>query len=737
MLIITVTEKISNIPNFYFDENGQLNLDLFTDTELEETSRLGNNLDSISSDAILEIDIPTTLKNRLIFESIGAVDAFIPNSNRKIKVSIDNTGLRIEGRTIQVTSLTEDTYTVSISGKVNAWIDYIKSTKIKDLDLGNYLYNIPTIQDTIANNFTYTDDGSIVFTPLVNYGKWKQEDVVSYEDYRLWLSPLGILQQAFCETGFKFRCPLLESDYGRRLWLYLLKPNFADTAIDLDTASFRASYTFDESILNQIGPLAFDDDFSPPNFDPNNLYDPSSGRYGSANITADYYVELDINYQHPSAAPINLGLRWVKRNSISGVITPLKSDTFDLIPNAVTNIIYKCEDVTLGIGETIEIQVFPALSSTATAMEVLTGSTFYNEVKKKKLGLGDTIVLGNIIRDSYKVIDLLKGLTHLYNFKVLTNEVTKEVFFFTEQDADLYGEQLEGYFNTDLDLDWTRKINRGSYTVEAIAKPIGRNLQLGFKDSSDAFIAEQGLDTNPYLKEVDFGDDFLPQDNPQLNPFFEPTLQAFDLSIAFSGAASKDGVYIPFIWDTPRDDDGSRPNQAQNINPRICLAYPSSRVLIPPTYTGLSINVLSSYRFNDGTGIVSSNFYNPFGQIWETGLQYRPQGTGTFLDFEETVVYDASGYRPDLDGLYEILHQNTFNRVYLSEVFNLVMLLDSFDISQFSHRNLVYLEYTARMSNLVGYFRVLEYSGFTLGRTNLVQLTLQADRVPVQESDLC
>lgn len=737
MITILILQQPSYVPSFYLDNEDRLFLDLFADTEVELTSKFGQDIGSITSDAVLEIDIPATKKNRFVFDSLGFVNGFNVNHSRKSKIEISNGGLTISDRTIQITGVNETAYTVLISGKVNAWIDDIKNKKIAEVDLGAYEFTVANITDTWQNNAAYKDNGSIVFLPLVNYGRWNNEGSVTYEELRPFLSPLGILQKAFCEAGFKFRCPLLETNRGRRRWCYLLKPNYADQATDLQASSFRASNTAPIDINGLFGPLVFDDDFTPPNFDTGNNYDNTTGRYRNDGVTCDFTFIGRVDYFHSTGANLNVAFQWRKRNTITGQSTDLNIITIDLVVNGTTAVQFSALDVELTAGDEVDLLVFPSISSGTTTMQINTGSYIFNLVKKAKLGLGDNILLQNIVDTRYTVYNFLKGIVHLYNLKTFTDEISKTVWFLPEDQANWYGDALEGYFKEN-NIDWTAKVNQRSYTAE-IEKELSRTFRLGFKESTDNYINSLSLDNELYTKELDQGDDFEVGITEDRNPFFEPTFNALDTSIGVNVAGvGQSGAYIPFMWDADLKENNTRPEPAQNIAPRIIIVKPYGQVGLQPDITGLPGTFIASRWFLTDTQAgttTEQTLQNLSFQVCSIDVLYADPAVSPVLDIvDEGLAYDISVYRPDLEGGYEIFYQDSIDRLYFALTFELTLYLQDLDISKFSHRDLIYLNYLSRFGNLVGYFRVLEYRGYTLNQNQLTRVSLTAQLPPVRET---
>ena len=126
------------------------------------------------------------------------------------------------------------------------------------------------------------------------------------------------------------------------------------------------------------------------------------------------------------------------------------------------------------------------------------------------------------------------------------------------------------------------------------------------------------------------------------NPFFEPTLNAFDSKI--SGYAVQIGVsppqisgnYIPFMWDGV-PTDSNYPQVGFQYAPRIATMQ-ANGVQVPllnPSITGYDTDSQSVFVYED----TLSFFQLIFGQIFPSGAK-RLVGLGpTVVDNTDTIVY--------------------------------------------------------------------------------------------------
>ncbi|MBK9258172.1 MAG: hypothetical protein IPM42_22255 [Saprospiraceae bacterium] len=146
-------------------------------------------------------------------------------------------------------------------------------------------------------------------------------------DFRPLIHALKTMQLAFCEAGWKFSCPILETDTGRRLVTYSLKKELFSSEDDLKRIKFKA--TTEGSQRFQHKGIGLDylttkltssgGDWTKLKFnieveDPGGNYDPATGifsRPGIFDIQADLIIDYLISDASAFGSGSNIGFRLV------------------------------------------------------------------------------------------------------------------------------------------------------------------------------------------------------------------------------------------------------------------------------------------------------------------------------------------------------------------------------------------------------------------------------------------
>jgi hypothetical protein len=707
-----------SLPSFYKDTDGLFSFDLRQGTNVAITKQIdeATEVGKIRQDTVKNFDIPATKKNRAIIGQLGNPQAFNTLHNIPFQVKIIVGDYILPEQFARVVGMSDKGgFELEISGDSFGWIKPISNQKLSDIELGTFDFTEANITSAQANDFEYTDGGLIVNFPLVNYGAWPLGDKVQLEDFRFWFNVLGLLQEGFCQIGWKFVCPILETSYGRRLWTYLLKENFRESSVSLTGLEFMAERSTPLDILNKIGCLPFDDDFTPPNGDPGNNYNPITGIY-QAQVVADFFFEGSVTVVGTGVATIIL--QWIKTDQF-GNTTVFKIEDFRFQNAGTFPIASNVSDVELFSTDQFCLLII-SLAQT-TSFDLDTGSKIWNEVKSADFERGDTIILNQLFAENYRTMDLLKGVVHLFNLKPETNNATKTVSFYPENGANDFffeGTQEAFFLPNSEAKDWTDKIQCESLIEDLQRKELKEEYLFAFAKSTDEgnALLLRDLPLHSELIQQPQGD-FEEGRTENFNPFFEPTRNAIDRTIAFP-LTNPTAPYMPHIWDSEPNEGELLPEKpSTNIKPRICLAYGYGFVALTSTAAGQVNPTFGQYTNEDGT---IQNEYLLFSQVLPDGIAVVAATTTE----DEMIVY-GSDIRTDLVGNYEHFYEETLRTLYFGFPIEFLILLNLNDLVNFSNRDRIFFRYYSKVYGDLSLFaRVVKITDFLINRnlTTPIQL---------------
>lgn len=741
IVLVDVEPWLSQV---YMDADGYFSFDIDVDTSIAITKQVdeANAVGVLKQDTVRNFSLPITEKNAALLGDFGNPNAFNFVHEKAIKVKISVDLYELPENKIAIKRIGDQPYEVEAFGEANEWVSGLASMAIADLEFGTSpAFDWPWINDLHATKYALVDGELPVFVPYVNYGKRKERYAVSVEDLRIWHSPLFILKQAFCKLGYTFNCPILETDLGRRLWVYILAEDYANRSIATNKGFKATIAAFSQTVVTDPyayagigGEVVFDNDSAAPAYDNGGFYSTVNGQYQGSNTLADFHAIIEIT---GTATPIPgynpaYAIFLEKHNYTLGQYhlldfynspTSVQTGTYTHQLNAI-NVFVSSDEVV--IVRVIENGAFPSTINQYNSM-------FWNVPKATVIGRGDLIDLKIIIDPNYKVLELLKGVAHALDLKHET--VSKVVSFYPEDGGILYAQgQQESFFRSNSEaLDWTEKVQVGSLKSEISISKNKRNALLEFKsDGSDFKAKNTGFKFPLHSKNIDFGDSFKAGTEKYTNPFFAPTFNDFDFDVQWVWAPPfaslpSSAPYMPILWKANKSDNGVLPEAITKIEPRIVLAKRWQRMNIPE-YKENSYPTTGDIRVQDNaypTGYGGRAFYAPVSQIWPKGFTGQTT-SGTLPLDDEAIVYGTDEYNPNLNGFYEIFYYQTLKRLYSTIPLEFLIKLSFLDFLNFSQRDKIYIKYFSKtMGNISFYARVSAVTDFVLNKNISTPVLLQ------------
>lgn len=558
----------------YAEADGSVYLDLDDAFSIQLTRDIEalTNINKINVEALLGTSIVATPKNENL---IGKPTRLAVNENEYDDFTVQlMIGMRVFMQsTLRVLERKSgkrgEVFEVEILDTTSHWAVLLNTTYLPDLPWSPVEYNSQEMWDSMNMNAKYLDGDPGFWWPLVNYGRWVKDGEFNIGDFRPWFHALNVVQKAFNKVGWTVACPVLETEIGRRIGTYLLDKDYTKIKSLTDKRGFEAylldpSGTQDLKLPNPKRPAVVTKvPFKNETYDYGNNFDPATGVFTgvgyyefSIRLLGDVYI-FDRGWDD-------------RRTSILFVLIHEQADGSQIeVPG--TKVEWKDEKLREEIDATIVANVLLKPGESVYLKYRAHGDSIsrcslwnWSWIKAKALEIipteGDILDLKSAMRND-KVLDYIKGLAHLFNWKFQTNFYERKVYLLTPYDQDFFGDNVTGYFQDTLQ-DLTDYIDHSELSVK-VPQEDKKNIYLKFKESSDTAIEKLNLDEKSDLhsKFIDKGYDFNEETEIFENPYFEPT---------YNDKLNKGGV-ISLAFDVPQCLDNDQGERSYNIGPRIVI----------------------------------------------------------------------------------------------------------------------------------------------------------------------
>lgn len=547
---------------------------LFLDTdrqftvELEKGIQELTDINKINIETVLGFSLPKTLKNLCLLGREGNFDA-IDQSETDFDICVSSGGNDLVQNKLRVVSITER-IEVEIIDSTDFWLVALKSLYLDQLDYGSFEYTKANLLANMTNKAAYTTGDQGIYFPFIWYGNLSKSNNITESDFRPLFHDKGLFERIFWKIGWAVNIPILETNVGRRLGSYLLRDEFNEDKSLLEQRKFRASIGTDTTLINTSnnvsGVLIFPNEI----IDNGNNYNPITGIY-SGGVYATFVLEItaDIHISGNDSSRSYIAFQMFhEKNDGTFSECPgkveIKAKNYDSIDEKIT---IEC-NVYLYPGERV-VPKFSTGGDDFKLVRIKSKSVFYNIPISNVLQSGDVISIDNNMRHDL-ALDYIKGMVHLFNFKIITDWVTRTVHFLTPYDVEYYGETVGGYMLDEI-IDYRLKQTCKGLSIRANEKS-SKNKIYGFKGAGDAKIKEFDYEKyeEPFLKLVNNGFD-ISETEYSLNPYFEPTINM--------NVEGLDGV--GGIVDAPYMLDNTNGEYSFKIGPRKVIFYGMTELFYP------------------------------------------------------------------------------------------------------------------------------------------------------------
>ena len=591
---------MSNIIKIVLADPSGLPQEVFTDGEVvidtNEVSGLAfnkqiselNDVNKLRVNGATGTSIPYTKKNRIIFAKFLSVNNMCLDFE-PLSVNVFMDGIAREEDWLQFVGFTHADAGIEIE-LVNSkqhWLNAIEDKVLTDINFDALSDIELTWENLVANwdNFKWEDNSFLGYFPLINYGQKRTreifngetslyKDVIFVNDFRPLISVLGTIKQMFCQEGWEFRSPVLESDYGRRLWMYALKEDYYKTEIPNARGrllNFRAEFVPAVPFLWQND--IYNNDSTNGNFDLGNVFQesiPGTQPHYWKNplpfahrMKFGYYSKL----KNPHTGPVVPTMHLHISSNGPGIYDTYSQSHAAIAAGADGEITGEFE-IVVNPGDWVQFD----LEGDDATLQSYGGSYIYGTVNGKMYYNGDFVSLSDAVHP-YSFLDFFKGTVHLFNGKLKTDWATKTVWLYPEENVKLHDvEDVEGFLRPAIgEVDITNMVVSESMRMTKPLNTRTRIFKLKFKDSTDPYVIDVlGAKETLHSKVVDFGNKYNGEVVDE-NPFFEPTPEAPLYTIS-TDPGFYPPIHVPIMTDNVNKNDDDQREVSYGFGPRIFYA---------------------------------------------------------------------------------------------------------------------------------------------------------------------
>lgn len=613
----------------------------------------------LNTEGAVALSVPKTPTNDALF-----IEYLTPSTldNRKIeydcRVVQSGYGLNFDRIRVNGHNIAQGVWELELLRRRDHWADLANAFEINNLDYGDFeLTEDSVLQHWADHPGKYTGDyrnvaaEAPVWWPLVDYGGWCDASepgpneagrfkCVLVEDLRPLLSVPYILQAGFCAIGWTLEGRILESEWVKRLWTYVLKPDYykasehggrfiAKNYDEFEWLGGWSPYLICDSMIDAPTGWAVDGELFPPF--------PTAGQFKHAAIrnktagTLPFRFTLKMRVKNQSGAEIvvSMGVYEMTDTVPAGytgeVISP--ANTEYTIPNGAT--------VEVNFDETVYLKPFQAGGITCATLPtsgVFVQPGLYCEIQSASQSLmtDDAVEVAKCVHN-YTLLDVFKGFLHLIRGKVDIDFETKTVTVFPNRAADVWGEHVSGFIrDEEASVDLEPKLIQFSAKQVPVRRGIKRYTRVRFQSTDAQDQTTEGLEPK-YSRKVTNGLELPDGVDEFVNPFFSATPEGEPQGVQSGSAGRQPRPRLPQMYD---NTDGSR---SFDIQPRILYGYGPVRHINPHPIN--SINLNSSIFFNHipdagSVGLVLNVPYATQRATWDFSPTPTQRGT---------VVYGVEG----------------------------------------------------------------------------------------------
>lgn len=678
-------------------------------------------VNKISAEGVLSFNLPFSAVNDAVF--IDYESPLVLDQTRGfISVSV-----RIDGHEIPFDRLAvigrverDRQWECQLFRRADHWIELIQEKALNTIDFGQYFYftkdNIISTWDApeYQGDFTPTvEPGTglnlVAHFPLLDFGNWVDQSEqpqltnagwkpVCVEDFRPLLSLAYILKRGFCEIGWSLEGIIFDTAWFRRLWVYLLKPDFYDgenIGFKYGRAGRITGRIFDARYEIEPGSptLVFTDlEFALGGSSALPYISSLSGKWrmgirSQLPFLSKYKFRAKFNITNENIAPVSvvIAVGELSPTNTANIFETgeILSDDFqiDLEAGETKEVLLEL-DALVGYNQKAAlIWTNPGFSN----IFIESGLWFQCDPDNQSFTRFDYIDLAAMIDPKLRLIDIFKSALHLCRGLLETDFETRTVYVHTSRTADVHGENVPPFLKIEspaIDID-------GQILCDSIRQVpqkinLKRYTRLEFADSTDAFVESLKLPDKLYSRTILNGLELPDETTRMTNPMFEPTA---DGQTNFTKIYGRDHTpRVPRLWD---NTDNQR---SFNIAPRIFFAFGKVKQKFPTPiapadrYCGFYFDGLEK-----PDGLSAGDYINEFG----FASQFRQWEIEPAPTIDGSVVF---GQR-ELD-LYVMFYLGMTAENRRGVILDALMMLTADQYNQINFRDIYKFTYLGRQFNV-------------------------------------
>lgn len=631
---IEILNPPSYTPASLLEDNGVLVLDISVDTDIRESKEVGrlHSDNSVKKEKSITYNLPATDKN-----SAALREHISPNKYGRDYDPLDcrvwSGGVVLEYTKIYIQGTDDGSGEIlAILLTPDHWISKAAGVRLNEIDYGQASFTNHGVGVEMQTRYRFQDSDPGHYWLLGDFGQpLAGANGIELEYIRPVLSALHGIREGFCHIGWDVEFPLLETDRGRQLWMYLLRENYNENPYLKDRRRFIVRTSAEQS----KGAFNLDEVIT----DPDSGWRSGRQTYILKSGESRFKIEGKLSGNHagvqgnpnPNEGEYFDVLVTIRRRNQQGSKTVLTEGIFIEVDKSREGYISAVsKPIPHQRGDEVRVQLRSGPEIFGERVDI----KFEIEPVKTYYSNGDIIDWREVINPEYTLLDLVKGISHAFQAHYVTDWNLRKVTFYPPFDVEYGGQEVEGFYDLDAPAEDLTDIMVLDSEIRTIQdRRQSRYINIGWKASQDSYIREEWEkpeDGAPlYGVRVDLGEDFEDgRPEERLNPFFEPTMNRW----VSMRADYEVPVNVPVLWDNKDGQDRS-----YNIGPRLLMAMDWG-----PQY------------YDDGTDYVQS--------AWEF-LGENQNNVPRMADVAGWFV-DASGTLEDEDLRYGVKDDSLYNKLW-------------------------------------------------------------------------
>lgn len=554
-------------------------------------------------------------------------------------------------------------YKIGLYGTNADWTNQLKDTYIRDLDIKSIPYN----QLAVYSGWTATyDAGDYSGFTLVKWKEWAIAGQVDIDEFTPFLFIRSIIDLALDSIGYTLQSSFMDSDVFKRLILLTPLPDRYPIEFSQDyiNVSLSQPATNTSSISNT---------YVFPSYTQPNLATPYNTVTGffTAPYTGYYetYIEATVlstvgTWSGYFGATVNGAAIDIPNSGVSfggGVLAPPLSGNAS--GRALSDVVY------LQAGDTISLLHVFGGTDPSTTFE------FSMQIRGEAEATFGSIVAFKYLLKDWKVLDMIKGLKHMFNLRfeadpqlqILKIEPADD-YLYRQYVGSVTPEEVRTGFYTNNTNDVTQNLDLEAEAELFNVVDIAQTTIFGYEtDDITAENMQQGAQLNTYsAKHTHDTDRFNDTVENFVNPFFKQTIHTIESTI--QGTSASYPLQIPLIYPNDYQEDPTATEANYDISPRI---------LYFAGYRGITPDSQVVYAFTGGVSLAPplSFFVN---------YNYSPDFS---LSFSSETVQGTQ-----VTGLLEAFHLQEIARKRIGKTLECRYFWDLITISELTFRDKLYLD---------------------------------------------